>query len=110
MIYHVTFQNMPGTVNIAGLGKTPEYVSPWLVLRDLLETTGDTVIFVLARFQLDDFMRTIRARGLEKFCVVKMDTEYGLGVTNRNYSDDPAKLKVFVMKGAKSNEQVHAGV
>lgn len=97
MIYNPTFVNMQEKINIASLGAA-HYVNPWEVIRDHLREGDDTFIWTVTISQLPTFMDYVRKYGLEQFLIVRMDKD-GQGVTNRNYMNQPKKLKVFVMKG-----------
>lgn len=76
-------------------------VNEWQLIKDVLENTGDTFIYIITSVQLYNWLHTIKEQGLEKYLIV--DERNG-GTTNRNNMADDRRLKVFVFKGAKHED------
>jgi hypothetical protein len=79
--------------------KGPKTFDVLATVRNVLEKTHDTFIWIVTTDQLDGFMQKVQKYKLDKYLVVRHDKE-GQGTTNRNYPHHPKRLKVFIMKGA----------
>lgn len=100
MIYNVTFQAMPEQMNVSLIGVTAEYINPWVGIQEMMEGTGDHLIWIITKLQKQKFLDMMKKYDLEKYLVVDHSKDPS-GTTNRNYPEDPRRLKVFIMKGVK---------
>lgn len=108
MIHQVIYAGLPSKVQVPinpnqgqqGFLKGPtKPLYPWDVLRSILETTDDTLVWIITKAQLESgYMQAIKDHGLEKYLVVQQDGPKE-GTRNRNYAGDPYRLRVFIMKG-----------
>ena len=102
MIYTGVFCNMAELRYMGGFNGGPRRsVNEWELLKDLLEHTDDTVVYIITRAQMPDFNRYIKKYGLEQYLILDHRDQKGKeqGSANWNYHGDPRKLKLMVLKG-----------
>lgn len=99
MIHLITFVNTPDSLMATGLGGDAR--NPWVEMQKVLDKTKDTIVFIITRRQMDHYVPLMEKYDLFKYAVVDHRNVGAMerGSANRNYSDDPHKLKVFVLKG-----------
>lgn len=106
MITYGTFIGMPVTTSALNVFKPisergeSSYVAirPWEALKKVLENTGDHVVFVVTKAQMDPFLECVKKCNLEQYLVVRQDGPTD-GTRNSNYPNDPRRLRHFIFKG-----------
>jgi hypothetical protein len=104
MIHQLVFAGLPDSqpVGTDGWGRSPSKIMhPWKAIKKTLEGTGDHILWIVTKQQLHSFLLKIKEEKLVEYLVVKHDDMENSGTTNRNHTNDPRRLKVFIMKGAK---------
>lgn len=104
MIYQIYFTGVwavdMGTVKGRALKEkdgTEKTYTSGEVFKNLLEKTHDRLVLIVTRTQYPQLKQWLKAFNLEEY--VEFLHAHKEGVTNPNYPDDTAKLKLCVLKG-----------
>lgn len=113
MIWQATHMYMPETIRLNSLfgahariyasagnvpGNSPNDAKPYDLIRQLMELSQDTVVFVITPDQLNTFLKYMEKYDLEKYLVVDHRGAND-GAANRNYAPYNIRLKMFILKG-----------
>jgi hypothetical protein len=94
MIYGATYMYL-GTVNVAPFGKAPKLVNTFEVLKQMLENTTHSIVWIITTDQMRGFREQVGTYNLGKYIAYEMP----YFVTNRNYPDKGRRMKLVIMKG-----------